>query len=585
MATISELLALARANAALRASRTANQTSQAIPTARSAGAAAQAQNPETNNNNLFSPELNLNLAPAAPLANIANTATQNFNPEQLQAIELALEGKSFCLIGAAGTGKTTVTQEIIKRLQTSSHVFTFTESTKHLVKDTVSIVITGYTNKAVNNIKKKLSEKLQNHCITMHKLVEFGPVYFEKLNEQTGNIATTMRFEPARNSANPLPHVSTIIFEESSMIGTDLYAQIIDALPHPHQTQMIFLGDLNQLPPVFGPSILGFKLTELPLVELTHVYRQALASPIISLATDIRLGKLSTKFAGGSNEITDCGADGKLTVRTWKKRTDTGALTPILPQIIIKMISENLYNPYNPAHMMLCPFNVGFGTVEINKAIASYIDKKDNRTVYEIIARYTKSYFAVGDRVFVDRHEAVITKIESTVGYVGKLPCLESKTLNRDGTDSANPINTSNLTADEILNQIPDSSDDDDAKNLASHTITVYIPDLETERKLSTAGEINSTLLGYCLTVHKSQGSEWEHVVVMFHNSHNTMLSRELVYTAVTRAKHSLVIMCEADSGPYKNSLVAASQRPRIPGTSLKDKIEYFRGKAKEYIN
>lgn len=576
MATISELLVKARAAHALRVQKQPNQPNQPnhMPE-RSDGAA-------NNSCSNYAASGSYAASGLIDATQIAGT-TQSFNPEQLQAIDLALQGKSFCLIGAAGTGKTTVTQEIIRRLQQSSHVLSFAESTKHITKDTPSIIITGYTNKAVNNIKKKLSKRLREHCVTMHKLVEFAPVYYEVLNEQTGGIKTTMRFEPSRHSANPLPHICTIIFEESSMIGTDLYAQIIDALPHPHQTQMIFLGDLNQLPPVFGPSILGFKLGELPIVELTHVYRQALQSPIIKLATDVRLGTQSNKLIAGKEAVIDAGADGKLTVRTWKTRTDTIALTPLLPGILNKMISENLYNP--DTDMILCPYNVGFGTVAINKAAAQYIDKRDDRTVYEIIARYTKSYYTVGDRVFVDRHEGVITKIEDTIGYVGKLPCLPSKTLNRDGTDSANPANTSNLTADEILNQIPDSNEDEDAKNLASHTITVYIPDLETETKLSTAGEINSMLLSYCLTVHKSQGSEWPKVILMFHNSHSQMLSRELVYTAVTRAKQELVIICEADHGPYKNSLTAAANRPRIPGTSLRDKIEFFRQKSKELIS
>ena len=359
MATISELLA--RAHAA-RAARLQNLDSNQLPRHEVPGGTLNTA------------------APSGLVSSTAIAGAASFNPEQTHAIDLALQGKSFCLSGAAGTGKTTVTQEIIRRLQTSSHVLSFADSTKHISKDTPSIIITGYTNKAVNNIKKKLSEKLQSHCITMHKLVEFAPVYYEVLNNDTGAIKTTMRFEPSRHAANPLPHISTVIFEESSMIGTDLYAQIIDALPHPHQTQMIFLGDLNQLPPVFGPSILGFKLTELPIVELTHVYRQALQSPIIKLATDIRTGSFAAKLICGTNDVVDGGADGKLVIRTWKKRADTVAVTPLLPAIITKMISENLYNP--DKDMMLCPFNVNFGTVEINKAVAQWIDARDSRTVY-----------------------------------------------------------------------------------------------------------------------------------------------------------------------------------------------------------
>ena len=52
----------------------------------------------------------------------------------------------------------------------------------------------------------------------------------------------------------------------------------------PHDPQEIFIGDLRQLPPVFGPAILGFKMSLLPVIELTEVYRQALLSPIIRLA-------------------------------------------------------------------------------------------------------------------------------------------------------------------------------------------------------------------------------------------------------------------------------------------------------------
>jgi ATP-dependent exoDNAse (exonuclease V) alpha subunit len=260
-----------------------------------------------------------------------------FNAEQVTAIELALQGKSFCLIGAAGTGKTTVTQEIISRLQRASHVSPLADDTKHLIRGNPGIVICGFTNKAVNNIRKKLPEHLQKHCLTIHKLLEYAPVYYEVINDE-GLPSTTMRFEPLRNGANPLPHISTIIFEESSMIGTDLYGQVIAALPMPSRTQIIMLGDLNQIPPVFGPSILGFKLAELTRVELTHVYRQALASPIISLATAIRTNarRAGSFQTGAWHELEsmivphklaapitiDRGEHGNLTIHPWKRRVE-----------------------------------------------------------------------------------------------------------------------------------------------------------------------------------------------------------------------------------------------------------------------
>lgn len=93
-----------------------------------------------------------------------------------------------------------------------------------------------------------------------------------------------MRFEPQRNKINPLPReLTTIIIEESSMVGTELFQLLLDAIPEGHQVQLIFLGDINQLSPVFGDAILGYKLIELPAIVLTQVYRQALESPIIRL--------------------------------------------------------------------------------------------------------------------------------------------------------------------------------------------------------------------------------------------------------------------------------------------------------------
>ena len=509
----------------------------------------------------------------------AQSSRMEFNPEQLAAIELGLQGKSFCLIGAAGTGKTTVTQELIARLQRAAHMRPLADSTKHLNQGAPGIVICGFTNKAVNNIRKKLPTNLQGHCITIHKLLEYAPTYYEVVDDE-GQMKTTMRFEPSRFAGNPLPHISTIIFEESSMIGTDLYKEVLEALPRPAATQFIFLGDLNQIPPVFGPSILGFKLAELLTVELTHVYRQALESPIISLATAIRTASEDVPVNLLTTIKTDKAEHGNLTIHPWKKRIDKDSAIVVMKNFLNKMIDSKEYDPKED--MILCPFNKSFGTIELNKIIADKLAKDSNKTVYEVIARYTKSYWAVGDRVLVDRHEAVITKITNTVGYVGKLPRTESATLDRWGFDPESDTPTNELTADQILNVLDTlgGSEDDEAKNLASHTITVYFPDLDESRDLNTAGEINSMLLGYCLTIHKSQGSEWQRVFLFLHDSHATMISRELVYTAVTRAKHSLYIVCEGNTSGKMNSLERAAQRPIIPGITLQEKIAYFADKA-----
>ena len=548
---------------------------------------------------LFSPELNILTEIARAAAATQTTTSQiSLNAEQSKAVEMGLRGQSFALIGAAGTGKTTTTQELIRLVTRSSHMLPLTDSTKHLSKDAPGLVICGYTNRAVNNIKKKLPPHLQSHCITLHKLLEYAPSYFTVYDDE-GNERNTMRFEPSRNGANTLPHISTVILEEASMIGTDLFGQLLDALPRPSATQFIFLGDIFQLPPVFGPSILGFKMSELPVVELTHVYRQALLSPIISGATAVRTdtftswiteqqqlagikadGKLTEKI------IIDRAEHGKLTIHPWKKRIAAPAGVKTIVSMITNLINAGSYNP--DEDQILCPFNKSFGTIELNKGIAEFLTTQRGGTTYEVIARFTRSYWAVDDKVLVDRHTAVITKIEQTIGYIGKPTRAASKTLDRSGYDPVIDGDKKQArSVDEVLNELDAiaEQDDEESKNLASHTITVWIEDLGEERKLSTAGEINAMLLSYCLTFHKSQGSEWKRVFLFLHSSHQMMISRELLYTGMTRAKDELYIICEGNLGGYDNQMHTGSRRAVIPGVTLQEKIEYFQDKAKSMKN
>lgn len=510
------------------------------------------------------------------------------NEKQSEAVELAMRGKSFNLIGAAGTGKTTTTREVIGQLVRLPHIAPLATSTKYLVKGAPGIAVISFTNKAVNNLKKFLPEELQKHCLTYHKLLEYAPVQYEL---EPGNPfgKRTMRFEPSFHSGNPLPHLSCVIVEEGSMVAEDLHRQLLNALPNPDQTQFIFLGDLNQLPPIFGPSILGFKLLELPTVELTHVYRQALESPIISLAHRIREGRgfgMHGKVRLGEDAmVDDRGEHGKVTIRPWKKKIEGGpACKVLLHNFILPLVTQDGFDWTE--NVFLCPFNKSFGTIELNRAIADALGKKRDALVYEVIARGQRSYWAVGDRVLVDRREAIITRIEPTPGYGGQIPESPSKTMDRWGRDK-NATHDHTTEDKELLllkgMEALDSMDmqEEEQKNAASHTLTVEFVDTGIVESLSTAGAINAMLFSYVLTVHKSQGSEWKRVFVLLHYSHNTMLSRELLYTAVTRARQELFIICEPDRGEVYNSITRASKSPEIHGVTLQEKAQYFLAKKK----
>jgi len=493
----------------------------------------------------------------------------SLNSKQSEFVRLATEGNSCVLIGAAGTGKTTCQKAVTQSLILGGKAgILSSDGHKYLPSDTPGIVICAYTRRAVANIKRNMPPDLQSNCITIHKLLEYQPVYYEVNDDVTGESKNKMKFEATRNSANPLPStIRTIIFEEASMIGTDLHKEVESACAHP--VQFIYLGDIQQLPPVFGPAILGFKLLELPVVELTEVYRQALESPIISLAHRILSGKPieSTELAGWK-------APGQLTLHPWKKKLTAELACTTAGHFFVQAENSGAYDPEED--MILIPFNKSFGTIELNNIIANHLARKNGRVTHQIIAGFNKIHLSIGDKVLYDKEDAIVIDIQTNPAYSGASFAVASTTLDYWGCeqDPANvPESEFNLEdVDFMLAQVA-SAEQGDRVHKASHTVTLKMLASDQEVKVDTASGLNTLLLGYCLTVHKSQGSEWRKVFVTLHQSHATMLSRELLYTAVTRAREELYVICEPES------FVNGIRSQRVKGNTLAEKAEYFKGK------
>lgn len=513
-----------------------------------------------------------------------------WNEEQLAAINMGLSGKSFCLIGAAGTGKTTTLRGLVSSLMLNKMLppIPAQSSTKWLAAGSPGIVLVSFTNMAVRQIARQFSDDIT--CVTIHKLIEFAPHFYEAVNDK-GMIVNKVEFKPSRNKANPLPRsLKTIVVDESSMVDTVLFQQLLDALPDPAAVQFIYLGDLNQLPPVYGRAILGRKLLEQQTVELTQVYRQALQSPIISLAIKLKNGEsipITDKLTD------DRGKDGKLTIHPWSKAISGEDAAIKAAGFLKAAIVEGVMDPWQD--IALCPQNVGFGTLELNKDVASFLGNKRDAMVFEIIAGFQKHYLAVGDKVLVNKREAIIRSITRNHSYTGTLPMnpLKFKITRWGGaekrTTTASPVATYNpededFDAAAFLESLVTSDDVENRVHAASHQVLIQFadtrcdPDLipESEREellLQSAAEINDMLLGYVITVHKSQGSEWRKVFILTHKDHSKMCSRELLYTAVTRARNELYVICEPDRGIAAGTLTKAARNPRLKGNTLQEKL------------
>lgn len=499
------------------------------------------------------------------------------NAKQHEFASLMANGISCVLIGAAGTGKTTCTQAGIAALMQSGNVLHIMDTShKYLKAGSPGLLVTSFTRRAVQNIRRQMPLDIAGNTITIHKALEYAPVFEEVIDEETGKIRNKRTFQPKRNLLNKLCHnIQTVIIDEASMLSVDLFEQLMQALPR--NVQLIFIGDLNQLPPVMGHAILGYKLLELPVIELTEVYRQALESPIIRLAHRILSGQPIMHF-----DFPKFCEPGKLQIIPYPKQLDSEHAMLETVKMFYAGYDSGSYNP--ETDIILCPqvndkSDKKYNCTLINKYIGNHIARKEGRITHEIIASFHKLYYSIGDKVIFDKQDATIIDIQLNDSYIGQdfqAPSQHLDYFGHNPVERAAMMHNTDIDIDKLL-ESASFSIEEGTKMQASHIITIELADSHSEDvkqiSISQVGELLSLELAYATTVHKSQGSEWRKVFLLLHKSHNVMLSRELLYTAITRARESLVIVCE------KDSLIKGITKQRIKGNTLAEKAEYFKGR------
>lgn len=504
------------------------------------------------------------------------------NAKQMIAKELAFKGESFCLIGPAGSGKTTATRSVAASLLEDSRLDTTTFKVANSGGQRVSapsIAFVAYTRRAAANLAKAiwkdpvLEEKLRYNVMTVHALLEYEPEeYYDATEERT-----KFRFAPMRTASNPLD-ITHLIIEESSMLDAIvLWARLYEALPP--GVQIIFIGDINQLPPVFGPSILNYALTQLPIVELTETYRNQ--GIVLDNAHHILKGEALEEDA--NYRI----IRGKQQVHQTQFKT-MGQLKALFKNSF-EAIGDDGFPEYDPEDcMILSPFNKqDLGTDNINKHIAQFIGEARGAVVYEILAGIAKQYLAVGDRVMFNKRDATVTRIVRNMAYHGREPQVEGKDLSRHGFRIVG--NGEIADFDEAHDGSPNydsfsleaiEEESAERKQQASHIVTLMYDDESTD-ELKSAGDFGTQVfsLGYCLTVHKAQGSEWRKVFIILHKEHAVSLYRELFYTAATRARTKVTIIAK------EPTVMKAIKNQRIKGNTLADKLEWFNSGVEQLTN
>ena len=338
---------------------------------------------------------------------------------------------------------------------------------------------------------KRMTETTGMEAQTIHRLLELNG------NPEEGG---SMRFE--RNELNPL-EADVIIIDEMSMVDIYLMYSLLKAVTV--GTRLILVGDVNQLPSV-GPGkvlkdIIGSE--KFNVVRLSEIFRQAAESDIITNAHKINAGQ-SIRLDNKSKDFFMLSMNSSLQIQ----------------RALVSLIAEKL-PPYVDATkydiQVLTPSRKGeLGVENLNKILQQYINPPAPN-------KREKQW---GEVVF--RENDKVMQIKNDYQMEWKIVTKKGLTI-KEGSGVFNGDCG-------IIREI----------NEFAGTVTVEFD----EGKIVeyTGATLEELELAYAITIHKSQGSEYPAVIIPLLNAPRPLLNRNLLYTAVTRARKCVTIVGSENS-------------------------------------
>ena len=329
---------------------------------------------------------------------------------------------------------------------------------------------------------KRLSDLCEREAKTIHRLLE------------AGYRGADNRAAFARNKENPL-ECDVVILDEVSMIDIVLMQALLEALPP--ETRLILVGDADQLPPVGPGNFLRDCIGSgrIHTIELNEIFRQAEQSAIVRNAHAINQGEMP--MGGGRN--------GDFFIMKQHSAAD-------VMSTVVELCRKRLpdYYGFTPDQIqVLTPSRrQAAGTQQLNRMLQEALNPAhENRPE----KRFGDNVFRVGDRVMQVRNNYdIVWEKEDDPDEVG------SGMFNGD------------------VGRILDIS-------LSEQTMRIQFDDKIAHYSFDMLDELE---LAYAMTVHKSQGSEFEAVIVALPSGiGRRLLTRNILYTAITRAKKLLVLV------------------------------------------
>ncbi|HWL85096.1 MAG TPA: ATP-dependent RecD-like DNA helicase, partial [Polyangiaceae bacterium] len=376
------------------------------------------------------------------------------------------------------------------------------------------LVVTGGPGVGKTTIVRAILSVLEREKIDVRLCAPTGRAA-KRLAESTGQHASTvhrlLEFDPKRaefkrNAGSPLA-CDALVVDEASMIDLPMADAITQALAD--GTRLILVGDVDQLPSVGPGAVLRDVIASgaIACVRLTQIFRQAEQSLIVQSAHRINMGEPPVASNRPDSDF----------FLIERKSAEAARDT------IVELITRNIPRRFglDPVRdvQVLTPMHKGAaGTIALNEALQTALNPSGPS-----LTRGARLY-RLGDKVMQLRNDYEREVYNGDVGIVSQV----------------------------------------DAEQ---ETLTVGYDD---ERKVVYEGsDLDELALAYAVSIHKSQGSEYPAIVLPFVTAHFVMLSRNLLYTAVTRGKRLVVLVHD----PRALSLALAEDRRGERRTRLQARL------------
>jgi exodeoxyribonuclease V alpha subunit len=426
------------------------------------------------------------------------------------------------ITGGPGTGKTTTVTRLLSALLSQNQ--------------NLSIALAAPTGKAAARMTESIrhardhvtnGERIPDESFTLHRLLGWSPRGFKY------------------HQGRPLPY-DCVVVDEASMVDLPMMFHLFSALAN--DTRLILLGDQDQLASVEAGSVLADlcdagtshapdiefskRLTQITGFDLTAVADQAY-SPMQNAVAHLRvsyrfnndsgIGRLAAAVnAGASAEAValfdqyddltmtwHSAADGQLSVQPWQQRVMAG-YQDYCRAVREKASSAEILQRFNDFQVLVAVRQGQFGVEETNRQIERLL--KDTGMLPLSLASANSAWYP-GRAVMITRNDYDLGLFNGDIGIL-----------------------------------IPDDAGDRVAFIASDGTIRYLLP-----------SRLPPHESAFAMTVHKSQGSEFEHVYLMLPLEWQTVISRELIYTAITRAKTSF--QCLTSLSCWQSGVVTQVER------------------------